>query len=109
MKREWLPSISDQEDMRIKIAITCEKRYVEGIVTSLECEGYHCSLTPIQLNLDNAKETALYSITGSCLASNRTARDEFYALRTDGWFAQESHVKACRIRGDNRDTVSWPM
>ena len=94
----------------MEITLTCKRKHVEGIVTSLECEGYSIYKQPVPLYLNAKKEddTALYAVFGRCIYNTGTAIEEWYALnRTGWWYYSNSHVETCYIQGENHDVIQW--
>ena len=92
----------------MRIVIVCEKREVERVVISLECEGYHIPQQPVPLWVRTDGDRIPYCVIGERPGNGWDASREFNALYCAGWFTTYSPVRSCRIQDDVNGYAQWP-
>ena len=92
----------------MNITVTCKKKDISCVITSLECEGYRISSAPASLYVDNITEATPYSIYGDRSDLDERAGAEFDALHKGGWFKFPPIITSCLIVDDKGGCVRWP-
>ena len=90
----------------MQIAVTCKKRYVEGTIGSLECEGYCIRGKPIRYDMSSDTDMSKYLVVGERAHDNISATAEFAALYLAGWFRYENETY--RIVDNHGGDIRWP-
>ena len=91
----------------MKVVTTAQKQYIEGLVTSLECEGYYFSAQPISLYLGDSTETTPFAIAGKRPDNGKTPLEELHILYAVGCVGYPGE-QSWRIIADNGDLITWP-